>query len=82
MAIKILSLIIPGASGDTLAALVHLANPSGRTPELELNTSDRISDCREKGYDREIIAAFLPWARERYGFHTFACTTLLRGTFR
>jgi hypothetical protein len=68
-----------GDAGDTLAALVHLINPSGEVPELELNTSARIPGLREKGYGRKIIAAFLPWARSRYGFHTFRLYDPRRG---
>jgi hypothetical protein len=66
-------------AGDTLAALVRLVNPAGETPELELNTSGRISGFRKKGYDREILATFLPWAQERYGFNTFRLYDPRRG---
>ncbi|MDR1047451.1 MAG: hypothetical protein LBL64_06735, partial [Treponema sp.] len=70
-ALRMAVLLKDGDGGDTLAALIHLVNPSGEAPELELNTSGRISGFHENGWNREIIAAFLSWARERYGFHAF-----------
>ncbi|MDR1315706.1 MAG: hypothetical protein LBK13_02430 [Spirochaetales bacterium] len=76
-ALRVAVLLKDGDAGDTLAALVHLVNPSA--PELELNTSGRIPGFREKGYEREIIAAFLPWARSRYGFNTFRLYDPRRG---
>jgi hypothetical protein len=42
-------------TGDTLAALVHLVNPSCNAPELELSASGLFPGFREKGYDREIL---------------------------
>jgi hypothetical protein len=78
-ALRMAVLLKDGDAGDTLAALVHLVNPSGEAPELEFHQSSRIPGFHENSYDREIIAAFLPWARERYGFHTFRLYDPSRG---